>query len=49
MNTPFGQSSIFDTNYRAPVIGTSGGIGIAFANAFANDSHCLHVEIVSRI
>jgi len=48
MNTPFEQSSIFDTYYRALVIGASGAIGNAFANAFANDPNCSHVEVVSR-
>jgi NAD(P)-dependent dehydrogenase (short-subunit alcohol dehydrogenase family) len=48
MNTPFEQSSIFDTHYRALVIGASGAIGNAFANAFSNDPNCSHVEVVSR-
>lgn len=48
MNSSVKPASIFKAQYRALVIGASGAIGSAFANAFANDKNCLHVEAVSR-
>jgi len=35
-------------HYRALVIGSSGAIGNAFAQAFLSDSNCTHVELVCR-
>ena len=35
-------------DYRALVIGSSGAIGSAFVAAFHADTHCVHVEVVSR-
>lgn len=46
MNT--GMPSLFDTDYRALVIGASGAIGHAFVEALQRDPHCNHVETVSR-
>ncbi|MBC7434549.1 MAG: SDR family NAD(P)-dependent oxidoreductase [Bdellovibrionales bacterium] len=39
---------LFDNNYRALVIGASGAIGSAFADALQQDPLCEHVEVVSR-
>ncbi|WP_353135601.1 SDR family NAD(P)-dependent oxidoreductase [Limnohabitans sp.] len=39
---------MFDTDYKALVIGATGAIGGAFVAAFQSDSHCTHVELVSR-
>ena len=46
MNTPL--ASIFDADYKALVLGASGAIGSAFVQAFQADTHCLHVQSVSR-
>lgn len=40
--------SLFDTDYRALVIGVSGAIGHAFVEALQQDPCCIHVETVSR-
>jgi NAD(P)-dependent dehydrogenase (short-subunit alcohol dehydrogenase family) len=40
--------SIFDSDYKALVIGASGAIGQAFACAFDADPRCTHVERVAR-
>ncbi len=42
------MKSLFDSEYRALVIGASGSIGQAFVHAVQADPHCLHVESVSR-
>jgi len=39
---------LFDTSYKALVIGASGAIGGAFVAAFQADPHCTHVAQVSR-
>lgn len=39
---------MFDSDYKALVIGATGAIGGAFVSAFQTDSHCSHVELVSR-
>ena len=41
-------ASIFDSAYKALVIGASGAIGSAFVQAFQADPHCLDVQAVSR-
>jgi len=41
-------ASIFDSAYKALVIGASGAIGSAFVQAFQADPRCLHVQAVSR-
>jgi NAD(P)-dependent dehydrogenase (short-subunit alcohol dehydrogenase family) len=41
-------ASIFDSAYKALVIGASGAIGSAFVQAFQADTHCLHVQAVAR-
>jgi NAD(P)-dependent dehydrogenase (short-subunit alcohol dehydrogenase family) len=40
--------SLFDSEYRALVVGASGSIGQAFVQALQDDPHCTHVESVSR-
>jgi len=40
--------SLFDTDYKALVIGASGAIGGAFVAAFQADPRCTHVGQVSR-
>ena len=42
------MTNLFDSEYRALVIGASGAIGRAFVQAFREDPHCVHVESVSR-
>ena len=42
------MTSLFDSEYRALVVGASGAIGQAFADALQQDPHCLHVESLSR-
>ena len=42
------MSSLFDTDYRALVIGASGAIGHAFVEALQLDPRCVHVETLSR-
>ncbi len=42
------MNPLFDSNYRALVIGASGALGQAFVAALQGDTHCLHVEMVSR-
>ena len=39
---------IFENDYRALVIGASGAIGGAFAQALQRDPRCVHLEQVSR-
>lgn len=39
---------LFDTGYRALVIGASGAIGQALVNALQADANCAHVETLSR-
>ena len=39
---------LFENDYRALVIGASGAIGRAFADALQLDPRCVHVEQVSR-
>jgi NAD(P)-dependent dehydrogenase (short-subunit alcohol dehydrogenase family) len=41
-------ASIFDSAYKALVIGASGAIGSAFVQAFQADPRCLYVQAVSR-
>lgn len=41
-------TSVFQTPYKALVIGANGAIGRAFVNALAQDARCTHVEKVSR-
>lgn len=40
--------TLFDTEYKALVIGASGAIGSAFVEAFQSDSNCSGVELVAR-
>lgn len=40
--------ALFDHEYRALVIGARGAIGQAFVAALHADTHCIHVEAVSR-
>ena len=40
--------SLFDSEYRALVIGASGAIGQAFTQALQHDPHCVYVASVSR-
>ena len=40
--------TLFETDYRALVIGASGAIGQAFVHALQNDPRCIHVEALSR-
>jgi NAD(P)-dependent dehydrogenase (short-subunit alcohol dehydrogenase family) len=47
MSTP-NTPSLFDTPYRALVIGSGGAIGAAFVVALQADPHCTHVQTVSR-
>ena len=42
------MTRILTSEYRALVIGASGAIGRAFANALQHDPRCVHVEQVSR-
>lgn len=42
------MTTLFETEYRALVIGAAGAIGKAFTAALQNDTRCLHVEQVSR-
>ena len=42
------MTSLFDTPYKALVIGASGAIGAAFVAAFQADALCTHVSCVSR-
>jgi NAD(P)-dependent dehydrogenase (short-subunit alcohol dehydrogenase family) len=42
------MTTIFESDYRALVIGASGAIGRAFASALERDGRCVHVEQVSR-
>jgi NAD(P)-dependent dehydrogenase (short-subunit alcohol dehydrogenase family) len=46
MNTPL--ASIFDSDYKALVLGASGAIGSGFVQAFQADPRCVHVQAVSR-
>lgn len=39
---------VFETEYRALVIGAKGAIGQAFVDALQRDPQCVHVEAVSR-
>lgn len=48
MTIPIHPPLLFDTPYRALVIGASGAIGAAFAQAFESDNNCTHVECVLR-
>ena len=48
-NTLMGPSPFFASGqYKALVVGASGAIGSAFAQAFYADPLCMHVELVSR-
>lgn len=38
----------FDKDYRALVVGASGALGGAFADAFLADTHCIHLARLSR-
>lgn len=40
---------LFDTEYRALIIGASGAIGQALMHALRSDPHCAHVESLSRV
>lgn len=42
------MTPLFDSNYRALVIGASGAIGQAFLFALQSDSQCTYVESLSR-
>ena len=42
------MSTLFDSDYRALVIGASGAIGQAFVTALHKDGRCVHVEELSR-
>jgi NAD(P)-dependent dehydrogenase (short-subunit alcohol dehydrogenase family) len=42
------MTTLFDSNYRALVIGASGAIGQAFVISLQSDSQCTHVESLSR-
>ena len=42
------MATLFDADYRALVIGSSGAIGQAFVTALQQDPCCVHVETVSR-
>lgn len=42
------MTALFETDYRALVIGASGAIGRAFVDALRQDPHCAQVEVVSR-
>ena len=42
------MTTLFQSNYRALVIGAQGAIGKAFASALQQDPRCSHVEQVSR-
>lgn len=49
MTTSFNDYPLFASgHFKALVIGASGGIGRAFAEAFRSDPSCIHVEAVSR-
>jgi NAD(P)-dependent dehydrogenase (short-subunit alcohol dehydrogenase family) len=41
-------ATLFDTDYRALVIGASGAIGGAFVESLQQDRHCVHVKQLSR-
>lgn len=41
-------TSFFDTSYKALIIGASGTIGSAFADALKKDVNCEHLEFLSR-
>ena len=42
------MTPLFDTDYRALVIGASGAIGQAFVRALQNEPRCVHVASLSR-
>lgn len=42
------MSSLFESDYRALVIGASGAIGQAFVSALQSDAKCVHLQQVSR-
>ena len=42
------SSPLFETPFKALVIGASGAIGQAFVTALSSEPNCLHVETVSR-
>ena len=48
MPTPVLPTSLFDKDYRALVLGSSGAIGCAFVQALQDDAACIHVETVAR-
>jgi NAD(P)-dependent dehydrogenase (short-subunit alcohol dehydrogenase family) len=48
MNRPSEPQSLFDSSYKALVIGASGAIGQAFCAALSEDPKCTHVEAVAR-
>lgn len=47
-NNSMRPNPLFDKPYRALVLGAQGAIGHAFVQAFRADTHCVHVEPVSR-
>jgi NAD(P)-dependent dehydrogenase (short-subunit alcohol dehydrogenase family) len=40
--------ALFESPYKALVVGAGGALGKAFVQAFQNDPHCLYAETVSR-
>lgn len=48
MNISLPLHSIFHSEYRALVVGSSGAIGKAFADALKGDPKCKHVQTLSR-
>lgn len=42
------MTPLFDSDYRALVIGSNGALGQAFVRALQDDPHCVYVEMVSR-
>lgn len=42
------MNTLFDTEYRALVIGASGAIGQAFVCALQQDPQCAHIQTISR-